>query len=72
MFSSSHENIVKIGKNKCKVYPVANSHYHTTIFMYFTSATYPIPNFNGCTVEVCEWISNLIPRFIRQVITVSN
>ena len=23
--------------------------------------TYPIPNFNGATVEVWEWISNFIP-----------
>ena len=23
----------------------------------------PIPNFNGCTVEVWEWISNFIPHF---------
>ena len=22
---------------------------------------YPFPNFNGCTVEVCEWISNFSP-----------
>ena len=25
--------------------------------------TYPFPNFNGTTVEVWEWISNLIPYF---------
>ena len=31
--------------------------------------TYPFPNFNGCTVEVCEWISNFIPHFIMDVIT---
>ena len=24
--------------------------------------TYPFPNFNGVTVEVCEWISNFIPH----------
>ena len=28
-----------------------------------------IPNFNGCTVEVCEWISDFIPHFIMDVIT---
>ena len=33
--------------------------------------TYPFPNFNGCTVEVWEWISNFIPHFIMNVITVS-
>ena len=31
--------------------------------------TYPFPNFNGCTVEVCEWISNFIPPAIGYVIT---
>ena len=25
--------------------------------------TYAFPNFNGCTVEVWEWISNSIPHF---------
>ena len=24
--------------------------------------TYPFPNFNGCTMEVWEWISNFIPH----------
>ena len=24
--------------------------------------TYPVPNFNGCTVEVWEWISKFIPQ----------
>ena len=31
--------------------------------------TYPFPNFNGCTVEVWEWVSNFIPHFIMDVIT---
>ena len=31
--------------------------------------TYPFPNFNGCTVEVWEWISNFIPHFIGHVVT---
>ena len=31
--------------------------------------TYPFLNFNGCTVEVYEWISNFIPHFIMDVIT---
>ena len=30
--------------------------------------TYPFPNFNGATVEVLEWISNLIPHVIMDVI----
>ena len=31
--------------------------------------TYPIPNVNGATVKVWEWISNFIPHFIMEVIT---
>ena len=31
--------------------------------------TYPFSNFNGCTVEVLEWKSNLIPHIILSVIT---
>ena len=31
--------------------------------------TYPFPNFNGCTVEVWERISNFIPHFTGHVIT---
>ena len=31
--------------------------------------TYPFPNFNGCTVEVWEQISNFYPYFMVDVIT---
>ena len=31
--------------------------------------TYPFPNFNGCTVELWEWISNFIPHFIMRLIS---
>ena len=31
--------------------------------------TYPFPNFNGCTIEVREWISKFIPHFPGHVIT---
>ena len=31
--------------------------------------TYPFPNFNGCTVEVCERISNFILYFILDIVT---
>ena len=30
----------------------------------------PFLNFNGCTLEVQEWISNFIPHFITDVISV--
>ena len=29
--------------------------------------TYPFSNFNGCTVEVWEWMSNSIPHFLMDV-----
>ena len=32
-------------------------------------STSPFPNFNGITVEVLEWISNFLLRFIGRVIT---
>ena len=31
--------------------------------------TYPFPNFNGCTIELWEWISNFIPHFVMGMIT---
>ena len=31
--------------------------------------TYPFPNSNVCTVEVWEWLCNIIPHFIGYVIT---
>ena len=34
--------------------------------------TYPFPNFNGCTVEVWERMSNFIPHFTAHVIIFSS
>ena len=31
--------------------------------------TYPFPNFNGCSDEVWEWIINLIPHIMMDIIT---
>ena len=31
--------------------------------------TYSFPNFNGCTVEVWDWISNFVPHFPGWLIT---
>ena len=31
--------------------------------------TYPFLNFNGSTVEVCEWISKFTPHFVMDIIT---
>ena len=38
----------------------------------YDEITLPFPNFNGCTVEVCEWKSNSILHFTnwRQVINI--
>ena len=33
--------------------------------------TYPFPNFNGCTVEVWDWISNFV-RKMRKVLSCDN
>ena len=32
-------------------------------------STYPLPNFNGATIEVREWISNFVPHFFGHGIT---
>ena len=42
-----------------------------THYKVWDEITYPFPNFNGCTVEVWEWISSLIPHFTVHVITYS-
>ena len=36
-----------------------SNHIHYNVW---DEITYPFPNFNGCTVEVWEWISNFIPH----------
>ena len=33
--------------------------------------TYPLPNFNGCTVEVSQWISYFIPQSWRVCLSLS-
>ena len=43
-----------------------NNYKHHTLW---DEITYPFPNFNSCTVEVWEWISNFIPHLARHVIT---
>ena len=54
------------------------SHYLSLIWVWKNSqtpskvwdeVTYSFQNFNGCTVEVWEWLSNFIPYFIMDVIT---
>ena len=40
-----------------------------THFKVWNEITYPFPNFNSCTIEVWEWISNFIPHFAGHMIT---
>ena len=46
--------------------PWINNHIHYKVW---DEITYPFPNFNSATVEVWEWISNLIAHFMIDVIT---
>ena len=41
----------------------------TSIYKVRNIITYPFPNFNGYTVEVCECISNFIPHYVIDMIT---
>ena len=43
-----------------------SNHIHPKVW---AEITYPFLNFNSVTVEVWEWISNLIPHFTGHVIT---
>ena len=43
--------------------------YNYIHYKMWVEIAYPFPNFNGCTVEVWEWISNFIPHFTMYVIT---
>ena len=38
-------------------------------YKWWDGITYAFPNFNGCTVEVLEWISNFILHLVMDVIT---
>ena len=40
-----------------------------THYKMWEDITFLFPNFNGCTVEVWEWISNFISHFTEHVIT---
>ena len=47
--------------------PACTSNYmHHKIWDY---NSFPLPNFNSCTVEVWEWTSSFIPHFIMDVFT---
>ena len=50
----------KLVKPKLKGPPLI----HAWMSKLWGEITYPSPNFNGCTVEVWEWISNFIPQLL--------
>ena len=59
----------KTGKHwKRNMHPAWKSNYIGNKVWYET--TYSFLNFNGCTVEVWEWISNFIPHFMMRVINI--
>ena len=69
------KGIANIGKNtRVQVQPY-ELHSQTGILIIdandivHNKIAYPYPNFNGCSVEVWEWIIYFIPRFIMDVIT---
>ena len=39
----------------------------TTITKCGGEIIYPLPNFNGCTIEVWEWIGNFIPHLLLNI-----
>ena len=41
---------------------------HLHNYVVWDVITYPFPNFNGSTVEVCEWMKNVISYLAGQVI----
>ena len=55
-----------IYQSRSTLIPAWISHFPNTVW---DEITYPLQNFNGCTVEVSEWISSFIPHFILDVIT---
>ena len=59
----------KTGKHwKRNMHPAWKSNYIGSKVWYET--TYSFLNFNGCTIEVWEWISNFIPHFMMRVINI--
>ena len=58
----------KTGKQwKTNMYPAWRCNHICSKVWYET--TYSFLNFNGCTVEVWEWISNFMPHFMMRVVT---
>ena len=57
-------NIIEHGLTLIPAWVSNHIHYHV-----WDEITYPPPNFNSCTVEVWEWISNFIPHSPGCIIT---
>ena len=49
--------------------PSMDKYLHPLPYDMWDEATYPFPNFNGETVEVCKWITIFAPYFTGRVIT---
>ena len=54
--------------NKFILNPISN-YMHSKVW---DEITYQFPNFNSCTIEVWEWISNSIPHFYNRCNYLSN
>ena len=57
-------NIIEHGLTLIPAWVSNHIHYQV-----WDEITYPFPNFNSCTVEVWEWISNFIPHSPGCIIT---
>ena len=58
---------LNVGWNYLLIYKLQPLHYvHDKVY---DDITYPFPNFNGCTVEVWEWIINFIQHLSCHVIS---
>ena len=67
----SHDILQNINSNG-EQWHLVSDNVSAIIYIYhdlWDEITYPFPNFNGCTVEVWEWISSFTPRFIIDAIT---
>ena len=58
-------SILQLILDRRVIFPAVNRLY----FGFFYEITYSLSNLNGATVEIWEWITKFIPRFIMDVIT---
>ena len=46
---------------QCMILPAQLADY--SHYEVWDEITYPVPNFNGATIDIWEWIGNFIPHF---------